>query len=310
MRRPWPPGRRRAVRTVVVVAVLALAALLAATGGWPLRHATGAASGTAAPSRTVVDDPHPSGSATPSATGSASPTPSPAGPLRVVGLGDSVPAADTCGCDGFLELATASIADATGRRTVLANDAVSGWTASDVLTDLTSGHSAADVRAGADLVVVEAGANDLDLSQLGRSACATAVDSCFGSTLDAVRSSLTATVARVHAVDAVADVRVLLLGYWNVGLDGAVGRAQGSTYVVTSDALTRALDQVVEDVAAATGSTYVDAYTPLKGSGDRDPTGDLLADGDHPNAAGHQRLAAAVLTALRASGAVAAWRAA
>jgi lysophospholipase L1-like esterase len=63
-------------------------------------------------------------------------------------------------------------------------------------------------------------------------------------------------------------------------------------------------------VARGTGATYVDAYTPLKGTeGTRDPTEDLLDDGDHPNATGHGRLADAVLDALQGSGAVRAWAA-
>jgi lysophospholipase L1-like esterase len=40
-------------------------------------------------------------------------------------------------------------------------------------------------------------------------------------------------------------------------------------------------------------------YTPFKGQGQVDCTPLLAADGDHPNARGHQVLAAAVLAALR-----------
>ena len=247
--------------------------------------------------------------------GTTAPTPGPASgptvlrPLRVVGLGDSVPAADTCGCDGFLERLVPDLRATTGRRVTLANDATSGWTTQDVLGDLAVGASHDDLTTGADLVVVEIGANDFDLSRLTDPSCAPAGSSaCFRSTLAGLRSGLTEVVDRVRALAPGAEVA--LLGYWNVGLDGSVGRSQGSTYVASSEALTRAVNQVVVGVTRSTGSVYVDAYTPLKGTdGLRDPTEDLLDDGDHPNASGHARLADAVLDALQSSGSVAAWAA-
>jgi lysophospholipase L1-like esterase len=237
----------------------------------------------------------------------ASAGPSARPPLRVVGLGDSVPAADTCGCAGFLEQLTPDLRSATGRTVTLRNDATSGWTTQDVLTDLASGHAHADLLAGADLVVVEIGANDFDLARLSDPSCGPAgTSACFHSTLTGLQSGLTKVVDRVRVL--APGARVALLGYWNVGVDGSVGRSLGSTYVAGSDALTRAVNDVVVGVAHDTGATYVDAYTPLKGSsGDRDPTEDLLDDGDHPNASGHARLADAVLDALQESGAVAGW---
>lgn len=265
----------------------------------------------------AVDAGHPPRSAPPVASARTTPGPRPtttpptptataARPLRVVGLGDSVPAADTCGCDGFLEQLVPALRATTGRQVTLANDATSGWTTQDVLKDLAVGASHDDLTAGADLVVVEIGANDFDLSRLTDPSCAPAGSSaCFRSTLAGLRSGLTQVVDRVRALAPGAEVA--LLGYWNVGLDGSVGRSQGSTYVSSSDALTRAVNQVVVGVTRSTGSVYVDAYTPLKGTdGLRDPTEDLLDDGDHPNASGHARLADAVLDALQSSGWVAA----
>lgn len=265
----------------------------------------------------AVDAGHPPRSAPPVASARTTPGPRPttrpptptataARPLRVVGLGDSVPAADTCGCDGFLEQLVPALRATTGRQVTLANDATSGWTTQDVLKDLAVGASHDDLTAGADLVVVEIGANDFDLGRLTDPSCAPAGSSaCFRSTLAGLRSGLTQVVDRVRALAPGAEVA--LLGYWNVGLDGSVGRSQGSTYVSSSDALTRAVNQVVVGVTRSTGSVYVDAYTPLKGTdGLRDPTEDLLDDGDHPNASGHARLADAVLDALQSSGWVAA----
>jgi lysophospholipase L1-like esterase len=230
-------------------------------------------------------------------------------PLRVVGLGDSVPAADTCDCDGFLEQLVPDLHATTGRSVTLRNDATSGWTTRDVLTDLSRGRARVDLTQGADLVVVEIGANDFDLARLTDASCAPAGSSpCFRDTLTRLRSDLTTIVDRVRAL--APGTRVALMGYWNVSVDGSVGRALGPTYVAGSDALTRDVNQVVLDVARDTGATYVDAYTPLKGTeGDRNPTEDLLDDGDHPDASGHARLADAVLDALQASGAVATWAA-
>lgn len=72
-----------------------------------------------------------------------------------------------------------------------------------------------------------------------------------------------------------------------------------------SDALTSSVNQTIHEVAAATGSIYIDTYPPLKGpSGQPDPTPDLLEDGDHPNATGHPILAAAVMAGLELTGAL------
>jgi len=39
----------------------------------------------------------------------------------------------------------------------------------------------------------------------------------------------------------------------------------------------------------------VDLYSPFKGDGSKDPTSRLASDGDHPNSAGHQLIASALL---------------
>ncbi len=294
--------RRRVV--IVLAALLVLGAFVAVGVTVDAVYAPSRVGGSAAESRT---DGGPTASRHPTTPRPAAATSAALPPLRVVGLGDSVPAADTCGCDGFLEQLVPALRATTGRRVTLANDATSGWTTQDVLADLDRGRAHRDLVAGADLVVVEIGANDFDLSRLSDASCAPAGTSpCFRSTLADLRSGLTQVVDRVKGL--APGARVALLGYWNVGLDGSVGRSQGSTYVASSDALTRAVNQVVVGVTRSTGSVYVDAYTPLKGTnGQRDPTEDLLDDGDHPNASGHTRLADAVLDALQSDGSVTAW---
>ncbi len=282
--------------------------LVAAGWWWGPFHAAPARAGSTGPTSSVprTVGPSPTG---PSSSGSASSSRPPGPPLRVVGVGDSVPSADACGCAGDLEQLATALSRTTGRAVSLANDAVSGRTSHDVLDDLTQGRSHDDVARGADLVVVEIGANDLDLSRLSDATCApTGATACFADTLADVRSTLGRVVAQVRRLDPTPDPTIALLGYWNVGPDGAVGRSLGPAYVRNSAALTARLNTVVREVATDSGALYVDVLTPFLGaSGTRDPTADLLPDGDHPNAAGYRLMATAVLDALRATGDLARW---
>ncbi len=228
--------------------------------------------------------------------------------LHVVAMGDSVPTASTCGCTGYVELLGQRLGQLTGRPTVVHNDATDGWTTADVVEDLNSGPTRADL-VDADLVVVEIGANDFDFSRVDDPSCYPAsTSSCWAPTIDGLKTGLAQIVDTVKTVDRNPELRIAVVGYWNVTVDGAVGRARGQDFVAGSDSLTRTVNTAIADVAQTSGATYVDAYTPLKGSsGDRDPTPQLLDDGDHPNQSGHQLLMQAVLSTLMGSGAVDAW---
>jgi lysophospholipase L1-like esterase len=298
----------------VVAAVLGLAVLaaLVVTGLGP--HA-GSVAGSAAGSvvgsvaggaADAPDDGHPAGG---TAYAGTTPSPAPGGPLTLVGLGDSVPSADTCGCTGYVEQVGSQLEHLTARPWVVHNDATGGWTTADVADDLSASPTRQHL-ADADLVVVQVGANDFDLDRVADSACLPAATSgCWSATLAGLRNGLTRILNTVRRIDTRPDLRIAVLGYWNVTLDGAVGRALGADFVLGSDELTRLVNTTVAQVAAGAGAVYVDAYTPLKGeSGERDPTGDLLEDGDHPNATGHTLLRTAVLDELADDGAVAAWR--
>jgi lysophospholipase L1-like esterase len=92
---------------------------------------------------------------------------------------------------------------------------------------------------------------------------------------------------------------ILVSGYWNVYEDGTVAdRDYGRGEQAASDRLTDAVNQVIRTQAVAEGMTYVDLAEPFKGpSGTGDPSDLLADDGDHPNAAGHRRIASALLAA-------------
>lgn len=253
----------------------------------------------AATSDPPVPSPSPSDSPSPSASASPSASPSPTaatGPYRVVGLGDSVPAGNACDCTPYVSTVGQQEAARLGRTATVSNLAQGGLTTDGLAAQLDEA-SVRSKLARADLVIVTIGANDFDPGLLTESRCqpVTAL-SCYQGGLSAQRSTLSGVLSRIGTLNATATV--LVTGYWNVFLDGAVGRSQGSTYVRGSNALTLADNAVIASVAAAHGGRYVDIYAPFKGDGSRDDTGLLAADGDHPDAAGHALIARTLLAAL------------
>ena len=238
----------------------------------------------------------PSGSATPGTRGTTATAASGSGPgpLRVVTFGDSVPAGSRCDCADFPTRVAQRLGADLARPVSSVNLAVGGYTSADVLAQVHEPKATAAL-AGADLVIVEIGANDLPESLATRPACASP-SSCDQDDLDSIRSNLEGIVQRVDAVPGPADRTVALLGYWNVFKAGAVAQAKGEGYVAGSDALTRQVNAVVAGVATRTGSLYVDVYGPFAAI--EDPTDHLAADGDHPNSAGHEVLADAVVSTV------------
>ena len=299
-------------RAHVVVTLLGLAGLVALTLAVlaPSTHPVPGAEtdgtvGGASVAATSSSGPSLSG---PSTGTTKSSTSKAARPRTLVALGDSVPSADTCGCTGYVEQVGERLDVLTHRSWVVHNDAAGGWRTSDVETDLSAPATRAHL-ADADLVLIEVGANDFDLSRVDEPGCLPAASSdCWTSTLEGLRAGLTRIVDGIRRIDVRPDLRVVLFGYWNVAADGKVGRAFGPQFVLGSDQLTRLFNTTVQQVATRTGAEYADAYTPLKGDlGTRDPTSDLLQDGDHPNASGHALLAAAVVEELSRVGALAGW---
>lgn len=226
----------------------------------------------------------------------------PSGTLTVVGLGDSVESGYACGCTSFVNLAARTLANTQQRSVTVHNEAFAGATSTDVLGQLADATVQAQVAAS-ELVVIEIGANDFDESLAYDSSCTTVTEGgCFGSTLDEVQTNVGKIVSQVKALQTVPGAQVVVMGYWNVFEDGAVGQEQGSTYVAVSHNLTMAFNAEMATVAKEQGVILADAYTPFDGAdGTRNPTGNLTSDGDHPNASGHQLLADAVIASLGGS---------
>ena len=218
---------------------------------------------------------------------------------RVVGLGDSVPAAGACGCTSYVSLVGGAAARARGRTASVANLAVGGLTTAGLVEQLADPAVQAKLS-DADLVIITIGANDFDPGVLATPACRPlTVLPCYQDVLRAQRGRLASVLTEVDRLAAARPRTVLITGYWNVFLDGAVAREQGDDYVQGSTTLTLAENALISSVGSGLGAVYVDLYTPFRGAdGTTDDTSLLMADADHPNQAGHDLIARTLLAAL------------
>lgn len=214
----------------------------------------------------------------------------------VVVLGHSVTTGSTCDCTPFGDLVAARLSSRLGHRVAVTEDGVDGSTVRFLRQQLEADDDVrTDVRR-ADLVLVTTGANDL-LDLAGREndtpACA---ESCFGPRARSAAGGVGGIVDRIRGLNP--DARIVVTDYWNVFTDGDSVGAGTSRY---NRAVTQAFDDALHAVVSPTGATWVDLVEPFSQvAAGGAPL--LLADGDHPSAAGHRRIAEAVLVGLGASG--------
>ena len=215
-------------------------------------------------------------------------------PIKVVvALGDSVPAGTACNCSPYVDLVADAVASTQHAQVTAVNLSVPGQTIGGLTGQLRSSRVAAQL-ARADVVLVTVGANDLeDETQCTPSSPTT----CYAGDLRALQP---AYVRMLDLLGATLSPRakIVVTGYWNVFLDGRVATQKGATYVSNSLALTQTVNDAIASAAGTHSATYVDIFASFKGAGDDDDTALLAADGDHPDAAGHQVIAESILSVL------------
>jgi lysophospholipase L1-like esterase len=210
------------------------------------------------------------------------------GPWTVVGLGDSVVSGSHCDCAPFITRYGTLVAQATHRSTTVRNLGVGGSTTADLLKSLQPGGTATRRLLGADIVTVTIGANDMAFarSEWQQDGCVT----CFAKVSATVKANL-GKILRLIRSDARRDpVEVLVTTYWNV-FEEAVNDPQTPAYAAMADLATSSANNAICAAAARGNAECVDLYRPFKGDGSVDATPLLAADGDHPDAAGHQLIA-------------------
>jgi lysophospholipase L1-like esterase len=214
----------------------------------------------------------------------------------VVAFGDSVPYGSHCDCPGFVQEYADLAAHNDDATAVVHNYSAPGSLSQDVVDALGRRRVERAVRA-ATTVLIMTGANDFTVP--------------FGEVRDGASESdeYPPTEARVRAnvIDAVQLVQglnprahIAVLDYWAAMKDGAVARRDYSAHAQQAAAdATDAVNEALADAVSQTHVTYVSTLVAFKGpNGNEDPTDLLAADGNHPDAAGHERIAEALIEAL------------
>ncbi|GAA3674659.1 hypothetical protein GCM10022237_37810 [Nocardioides ginsengisoli] len=216
----------------------------------------------------------------------------------VLALGDSVPSGRSCDCDPFPVTYGAELSQRTGARVTVDNRAVSGLDTEGLMQQL-QGPGMQDAVRRADIVLLTIGANDFGdhHDDVVTGACTQGNSDCVSDELSSLRSHLASVIDTIRALRGGQQTEILVTGYWNVFEDGAVAREEfGEAGLQQSLDLTVRANAVISAVSADTGARYVDLFAPFEESG-RDVTSLVAADGDHPDAAGHQLIANALLDA-------------
>jgi lysophospholipase L1-like esterase len=207
--------------------------------------------------------------------------------FSIVALGDSVPRGTSCHCTPYPPLTASGLSKTTGDKVTATNDSVAGYTTKNVLDQLDNNQDVINHVKKADVVEIEIGANDVAYN----STCGTAVD-CYAPKVPTMKANLLSIVRRTQSLVSGHKHVLVLLDYWSVWLGGKYAANKGQHYVAAAEEMTDRVDSAIQSTASRTGSAYVDLRAAFKGpSYSYDETRYLSSDGDHPNAAGHRKIA-------------------
>lgn len=217
----------------------------------------------------------------------------------VVAFGDSVTSGAACSCDPFPAVYGSLLQRRTGGPVAVRNYGVNGLDTDGLLTQLEQA-GVVDAARRADVFLVTIGANDFgrlhDQVVAGSCTLTNGAD-CVSDEISSLREHLSSVLSRIRGLRRGRPTSVLVTGYWNVFEDGDVARRTfGEAGLAASIRLTQRVNGAIRAVATSAGADYVDLFAPFEREG-RDVDSLMAADGDHPNAAGHELIARTLLSA-------------
>jgi lysophospholipase L1-like esterase len=217
-------------------------------------------------------------------------------PPVVVAFGDSVPYAAHCGCPGFVQEYADLAAGNDDARAVVHNYSDPGSLSHDVL-EMLHQRKVKRAVAAATTVLMMNGANDFT-APFGEVRDGASESDEYPPAAHRVRANVTKAIERVQDLNP--HAHIVVLDYWAAMKDGAVARREYSASAQqASEDATDAVNEALSDAVEQTHVTYVSTLVAFKGpDGSQDPTDLLAADGDHPDAAGHERIAQALIETL------------
>lgn len=204
--------------------------------------------------------------------------------MRILAIGDSVPAGAATRSDPFPERAGAVLSARLGVPVQVANLAVNGVLVPAVRTQLHLHGRTRRAAREADVVVITAGANDLAVLWWLAS-CGLRLPGRFA--VPASARHVAGLARQVQRVNPAALVYVCT--YWNVFADGR--RERRDVRRAWSRKVTGDFNRALRARAADRGCRVLDLATAFRDACGPDPTPLLAVDGEHPNSRGHQVIA-------------------
>jgi len=216
-------------------------------------------------------------------------------PRTMVALGDSVPSGAVCQCLSFPYVYARYVTARTGVRRRVFDEARSGETSTTMLAQLRTRAVRQAIRSAL-TVIIMVGANDYAPAFAADLRGSCTGSACYRSVRRTMQANVAAAIAQVKALRSGHAIHIIVIGYWNVVKDGAVGRrAYGAAGLAKARAATQDANLALLATAQNTHTAYVSTRVALEGvNNQKDPTPYLAADGDHPNASGHRLIGEAV----------------
>ena len=220
-------------------------------------------------------------------------------------LGDSVPVAvpECDGCTSFVDLWAESLTQETGTPVEVANHAVPGSEATDVLEQLEKDDATRTAVKEADLIAIDVGINDSPWNRLD-DPCNAAADypviqwpkitaGCIDRVASEYEQALDAILTEVNELRAGKPTALRLANVYNAVIGNHADPSWDSPDAVApSISANDRFAQIQCDLVEAHRGECVDVYGAFNGGDGSEPAKQLLAaDYTHPSAKGHEIIA-------------------